>query len=623
MKAGLEVHQQLATGKLFCKCPSDLTETVQGEFVRLLHATGGETGEMDRAAKVQSAKKISYRYQVTPNSCLVEADEEPPIRLNPEALSVALTMAELMGAHAPREAIVMRKIVVDGSNTAGFQRTVVVAMDGSLTVGGKVHHIATICLEEDAARKIGENEGEIVYRLDRLGIPLIEIATAPDIENGKEAREVAEAIGMLLRSTRKVKRGIGTIREDLNVSIPGGARVEIKGVQELAMIEDYLDNEVRRQKLLLERAEQIRARGPDPPPSPVNLAPVLSKSPSKIIAQGLRPGGALLGLKLPGFAGLLGSKEKDGERLGREFADYARAAGVQGILHSDELPGYGLTEEHVREIYSALSADVARDGFVIVASASRDRATAALTAVRERALLAAKGLPEETRDPLPDGRTRYSRPLPGRNRMYPETDLPSCPIDMKTMEEVRSKLPERPEATVARLRALGLSSEVTQHLVRAGDVAAFDLLVLHGLAAGLVARVLTQELPSLEREAQRPLFDGPESLPDILLPILRNLEQGAFAKEGLLPVLRGVLVEGLDIAAAIQKAGLTGLTLEDLERIVTEVLDQNSTLVSQKKMGALGPLMGDVMAKVRGKRDGKEVSQTLERLLRQRVASSP
>ena len=207
--------------------------------------------------------------------------------------------------------------------------------------------------------------------------------------------------------------------------------------------------------------------------------------------------------------------------------------------------------------------------------------------------------------------------------MYPETDLPSCPIDMKTMEEVRSKLPERPEATVARLRALGLSSEVTQHLVRAGDVAAFDLLVLHGLAAGLVARVLTQELPSLEREAQRPLFDGPESLPDILLPILRNLEQGAFAKEGLLPVLRGVLVEGLDIAAAIQKAGLTGLTLEDLERIVTEVLDQNSTLVSQKKMGALGPLMGDVMAKVRGKRDGKEVSQTLERLLRQRVASSP
>ncbi len=622
MKVGLEIHQQLDTGKLFCGCRAELREEVLGAFVRELHATSGEGGVLDEAARVQTAKKTRYRYQVTPNSCLVEADEEPPHPINPEALRVALTMAELLSAQAPEEAIVMRKIVVDGSNTAGFQRTVVIAMDGEITVNGKRHGISTICLEEDAARKIAEEEGEITYRLDRLGIPLIEIATAPDIEDGREAREVAESIGMLLRSTRKVKRGIGTIREDLNVSIEGGARVEIKGVQELGLIEDYVANEVHRQGTLLERRNALRSRGAEVASGHVDLGPVLGGSPSKILATGRKPGGAVLGLKLPGFAGLLGSKTKEEERLGREFADHARAAGVSGILHSDELPGYGVTDMEVSAIRRALSADPATDGFVLVASPSRVRALAAIEAIRRRALVALEGLPEETRDPLPDGRTRYSRPLPGRHRMYPETDLPPSLIDLKLLKSVRSNLPERPEETLRRLGTLGLSAEQSMQLLRGGDVDTFDMLVLRGIPHNLAVRVLTQELPALEREAQRPLFEGAAMVPDIIEPALRAVERGTFSKEGLLPVLRGTLVDGLTLEAAVSKAGLSGMTPRELEELIQKILDQNEKLLAERGMGALGPLMGDVMGQVRGRRDGKEVSETLQRLLRGRLGSS-
>ncbi len=620
MKVGLEIHQQLQTGKLFCHCSGELSEEGEGHFVRILHATRGEGGERDRAAALQSAKGEHYRYEVTTNSCLVEADEEPPRPLNPAALRVALTLTEMLGAQAPDEMLVMRKIVVDGSNTTGFQRTVVVALDGELKIGERSYGIGSICLEEDAARKMSEKDGEVLYRLDRLGIPLIEIATEPDIRSGREAREVAEALGMLLRSTRKVRRGIGTIREDLNVSTDGGARVEIKGVQELALIEDYVENEVRRQRILLERREQLRARHPDPPPSTVDLAPTLRGASSRVLASGLHPGGGVLGLRLPGYAGLLRSPEGVEERLGREFADYARASGVSGLLHSDELPAYGVTAEEVQKVYQALEADPSRDGFVIVVSNKRSKAEAAISAVRARALQALEGVPEETRDPLPDGRTRYSRPLPGRNRMYPETDLPPCRVGTELLSDIRTQMPERPEATRDRLEALGLSRELAVQLLRGEDLESFDLLVLRKLPINLVARALTQELPALEREAARPLFKSAEAIPDLLEPVLRAVEEKRFSKEGLAPVLKKMLVDGLSLEEAITASGLSGMGTDELDKIVLAVLDSNEPLIRERGMGAIGPLMGDVMARVRGKRDGREVSEALNRRLRERVA---
>src|SRR5207247_850268 len=245
----------------------------------------------------------------------VEADEEPPHPPNPEALDIALEIALLLEAKCASEVDFMRKIVIDGSNTSGFQRSALVALDGHFETGGKRIGVPTILLEEDAARKLGEGEGEVVYRLDRLGIPLVEIATSPDIETPEEAREVALAFGSLLRATRKVMRGIGTIREDLNVSIKGGSRIEIKGVQELRLISTFVEKEVERQRMLLEAAAELKRRGIRSIPAEVhNLSAAFKGTQSKVVATALKKGGVVLGWSLPGFAGLLKGK------LGPELA---------------------------------------------------------------------------------------------------------------------------------------------------------------------------------------------------------------------------------------------------------------------------------------------------------------
>ena len=356
MKAGLEVHQQLATGKLFCRCPTELTDLVQAQITRQLRATGGELHTVDPAAAFQASRGWTYVYETGPSNCLVEVDEEPPHPLNPEALAVALTVALMLHARPVDEIEVMRKIVVDGSNTTGFQRTALIALDGSLELGGKRYSIPTICLEEDAARKVGEGNGQVRYRLDRLGVPLIEIATGPEITNGAEARAVAAEIGALLRSTQRVRRGIGTIREDLNVSTEGGARIEIKGVQELRLLNRYAELEEKRQRSLLELRERLRRQGASRPLGPVaDLTEIFRPVTSGALALASRPNRKVLGLVLPGFASMLGTPDREGgERLGRELADQARSVGLKGIVHSDELPNGQVTEGVVAAARQAL-----------------------------------------------------------------------------------------------------------------------------------------------------------------------------------------------------------------------------------------------------------------------------
>ncbi|MCK4615166.1 MAG: Glu-tRNA(Gln) amidotransferase subunit GatE, partial [Thermoplasmata archaeon] len=235
VKIGIEIHQQLDTHKLFCSCPSELKELKGTHLVRYLRPTRSELGEVDIAALSEARKALGIRYE-SGNTCLVEADEEPPHEVNQEAVEIALGIGRLFHADTVDELHFMRKIVIDGSNTTGFQRTGLVAMNGHLNTSKGVVGIDVICLEEDAARKISEKGKEKVYRLDRLGIPLVEVTTKPDIVSGEHAKETASLIGAYLRATGRVKRGLGTIRQDLNVSIPEGARVELKGVQDLRSI---------------------------------------------------------------------------------------------------------------------------------------------------------------------------------------------------------------------------------------------------------------------------------------------------------------------------------------------------------------------------------------------------
>lgn len=248
VKNGLEIHQQLDTKKLFCNCPSFLrSDQPSFEIKRKLHKVAGETGEVDTAVEYEASlgKEITYQgYHGT--TCLVELDESPPNKINPQALDEALKIALLMNCEIYPISQIMRKTVIDGSNTSGFQRTVLIAHDGFIETSFGQIPISSIALEEEAARIISKEKKSATYRLDRLGIPLIEITTAPTMTNPKQVKEGALKIGEILRAC-KVKRGIGTIRQDVNVSIKGHDKVEIKGFQDIKTIEKTVDSEIERQ----------------------------------------------------------------------------------------------------------------------------------------------------------------------------------------------------------------------------------------------------------------------------------------------------------------------------------------------------------------------------------------
>ncbi|MCX6711779.1 MAG: Glu-tRNA(Gln) amidotransferase subunit GatE [Candidatus Woesearchaeota archaeon] len=260
-KCGLEIHKQLETHKLFCNCPSFVNDPNKPDIIinRKLRSVAGETGTLDIAAEYEKSKNKNFVYEAcSTSSCLVELDEEPPHPINQHAIDIALEIALLLNAKIVDEIQIMRKTVIDGSNTSGFQRTSLIALNGYIeTSKGRVL-IPEIYLEEEAAKKIKEDEKTIIYRLDRLGVPLVEIKTDSSIKDPEHAKETAALIGMILKSTGKVKSGLGTIRQDVNISIMNKARTEIKGFQDLRSIPKVIENEVKRQLSIIERNEELK-----------------------------------------------------------------------------------------------------------------------------------------------------------------------------------------------------------------------------------------------------------------------------------------------------------------------------------------------------------------------------
>jgi glutamyl-tRNA(Gln) amidotransferase subunit E len=610
LKVGLEIHQQLLTHKLFCDCASRLSEEEDGiRFQRRLRPTQSELGEVDAAAIEEARRHLTFVYEATANSCLVEADEEPPHHPNEDALDIALEISLLFGAKPVREVDFMRKIVVDGSNTAGFQRSALVSLDGSIEVNGKRIGVPTILLEEDAARRVGEKVDEVFYRLDRLGIPLAEVSTTPNIATPEEAREVALAIGSLLRATRKVVRGIGSIREDVNISIRGGARIEIKGVQELRLIETFVQKEAERQLMLIDVAKELARRGGGAVPEKgTDLTGLFTASQSKVILGALGKGGRVYGWPLPGFAGLLKG------RLGPELAAHARVAGVGGIFHSDELPAYGVTQAEVDGVRRAWNLGD-QDAFVLVA----DEEAKCLHAIEEmlpRARYAVKGVPEETRDPRPDGTSIYSRPLPGKARMYPETDVPPLRVHEDRLSRIREHLPERPEAKIPRLvRAYAIHEQQARQLVQEGSDDLFELIAKEFGESTLVATVLLYHYSELRREG----LDVDGIAEDHLRELFSLLKAGRFAKEAIPDLLRQMAKTGDRASDALKIVGVQGLSRKEVEKIVDEVLDASADLIRTRGEAAEKGIMGRAMEKLRGRADGKVVNDIVHERLQKRI----
>ncbi len=614
LRVGFEIHQELDTHKLFCGCPSTLREEEAPLKVkRRLRPTQSELGEVDRAAIVEAIKGKGFRYHVYPEStCLVELDDEPPHSVNQDALDIALEIALLLEAKPVDEVHVMRKTVIDGSNTSGFQRTMLIATEGSLeTKKGRVR-IQTICLEEDAARKVGEDSERIDYRLDRLGIPLVEIATGPDFTDPQTPAEAALKVGQLMRAAGKVKRGIGTIRQDINISIKDGARQEIKGIQELASISTIIEREVRRQLALLRIKEELKRReATEVGHNVVNVSKFFRNTRCKVISGILAKRGTVLAVKLPKFAGLIGKELQPGRRFGTELADYAKVYGkVGGIFHTDELPGYGISAEEVTKVRDASKA-TANDAIVIVAAKKAD-AEKALGAVVERAHQALFGVPEETRRALPDGNTEFMRPLPGAARMYVETDIPPIVIDEKKLGHIKKMLPELPEQKLRRyIEEYKLSKELAERISLSENSRLFEELVKkHTVEPTLIAATLEETLVSLKREGvvvgaiQKTVLDE----------VFDFVGRGELAKEAIPDVLREV-TKGISVQEAVQWLGLGRITEAELSKIVSDTIQENWALVEKRGKEAMQPLMGILMEKVRGRVDGKLVHQFLEREL--------
>jgi glutamyl-tRNA(Gln) amidotransferase subunit E len=622
LKVGLEIHQQLNTqAKMFCSCKPELfKEAPEITFLRRLRPTQSELGQVDPAAYFEFQKGTKIRYEANrATSCLVEMDEEPPHPLNTEAVETVLTAALMMNAEPVDEVHVMRKTVIDGSNTTGFQRTCVIALDGCIKVGKKVVPIQHASLEEDAARKTGdEKKGKVIrYRIDRLGIPLIEVATAPVIHSPVEAQEVALAIGRILRDTGKVMRGLGTIRQDLNVSIPKGALVEIKGVQELELISRVVEYEVQRQLNLIKISEELRKKKIEAESITedfVDVTDVFQQTKCKVILKALEKRQRVKAVKLPGFKDLLKRELMPNFRLGTELADRARFWGrVGGIFHTDELPAYGVTAEEVEALKKAVGAGE-EDAVVFVADVPENVADA-LRAVVERAQEAISGVTAETRAANANGTTRYMRPRPGAARMYPETDIPPSVITRAFVDKIRSNLPEPAEKKLERLmKEYSLNEKLAKQMVDSEYGRLFEVIVKEsGVTATTVAVFLTETLKALKRDSVQ-VEKVTESQ---VREIFRGVGSGEIAKEAVADIFVWLSKNaGKSLRDAVASLGLRMFSKAELEALVDKVISANRQSVDQLGKKAFGMLMGIVMKEVRGKADTELVSKLLRERLK-------
>lgn len=593
-KAGLELHVQLDSAtKLFCGCPTHRSNDFPFKIRRKLRATAGELGEIDIAAKHEQAKDITYVYFYNPaTSCLVETDDEPPHPLNKEALQISLQLCKIVGARVVDEVHVMRKNVVDGSNTSGFQRTCLVGRGGKVETSLGPVRITNIQLEEDAATPIDRKPGEIWYRLDRMGVPLIEIGTEPDIKTPEHVQETALVIGSLFRATRKVKRGIGTIRQDINISIANGARVEIKGAQNLKMFAEIARREVARQKAILSIGKELKKRKARIG-RPVEVSQMFKNT-----SCGILKNKVVYALPLFGFEGLLGREVQPGRRFGTEVSDYAKKAGVRGIIHSDEdMRKYQITE------MSALKKKLNSDAVVLVA-ADKCRAENAIRLAAERVAQLMAGVPGEVRKALPDGNTEFLRPMPGASRLYPETDILPVPITKKMLEAI--ELPELPNETLARLKKM-MSSDLAEKLVFSNNLVLFDKIKTK--KPEFVAHVLEDVFTELRREG----IDVDMLPDDRIIEMFALFDKGAFAKESVHDVIRAIAFNPDRSVGEIISAEFVKMTEKEVEEVVKAVIARNTEVLKDDR--AFKKIMGEVMKELRGKADGQMIAKVVRELI--------
>ena len=614
LKVGLEIHQQLDTGKkLFCDCKSVEDDEYTNKFSRKLRATKSELGLIDPAALIESTKSKTIVYYANPNSsCLVEKDEEPPHDLDQNAKNTALLIGSALNSKIFSEMHVMRKTVVDGSNTSGFQRTMLVAQGGHIEVEGKHVGVQSICLEEDAAKIIKDEDNRRLFGLDRLGVPLVEIALEPVTDGPKTVRNIALTLGRLLRVTKKVARGIGTIRQDVNISITGGGVIEVKGVQKLDQLEKIIEFEAKRQHGLQIISEKIKAANcgdVDKASDIFVITDLLKDCDSKIIKNSLMNQNEIKTIRIKKMHGLFGFEPYHGIRLGKEIGQLVRFFGIGGVFHSDELPNYGIVDSDIQKVRNRLELKQ-DDAFLIIAGKSPSL-DFAIESIINRIKDAKNGPPAETRAATPNGETVFLRPRPGASRMYPETDIPTIKITDEELGLAKSKIPKSWDESLLEIEnKYKINSQLSEQIFDSEYFDLFEKICSDDRnSPNFVASALCSTITNLQRKG----LDSTLLEHDKVHYTFELLKNKKITKESVEIIFEQIMSgKASSVLDAVEKASITQLDQKELEKILDEIIEQNYEKIKKDGIHSVSSIMGLVMEKVRGKTSGSLVNQLLK-----------
>ena len=613
---GIEVHQQLASqSKLFCGCKPKATGDNTVTFFRKMRPTQSEMGTFDPAVVFEFGKMRTMKYYSSDTSnCLVEADEEPPHEVDDYSLQTSLIISMALNSIVCDELHTMRKIVIDGSNTSGFQRTILIATDGYLDVNERRVGVQSICLEEDAAKLISDNGMIREYSLDRLGVALIEIALKPVTCTPEEMATIALSLGRLLRASKRVARGLGSIRQDVNVSIEDGAVVEVKGIQRLEDLVKVIRYEMVRQHGLLRIAEMLKSRKTSPHylgERIEDITDIMAKSTSNVVSRVLEDMNAIFkAIKVEGFRGVIGYEPYPGIRLGKQISEMVRFYGLRGVFHSDELPGYGIKDEEVQAIKIKLQMN-SEDAFVVVGG-PKDKVDFAVESIIHRLKMATAGVPPETRAATLDGKTVYSRPKPGASRMYPETDIPSTPINKIQLSKLTALVPKPMDQIISSLvDKYGLNRKLAEQIFDSDYFNLFEEIAtsVKKIRPTFIASKLTEDLLNLERHGlDRNLISD-----NVIVDIFCRLDQETLAKESVALIFEKLMKsEAKSVEEAISVLGISTASDLELDNAIDFILKENLPTIYEKGFASIGTLMGKCMAKLRGKADGKKINSILK-----------
>ena len=615
LKVGLEIHQQLNTDKkLFCKCKQIENDEYTEKFSRSLRTAKSELGKIDPAALFEKAKskKINY-YANSQSSCLVEKDEEPPHDLDHDAKKISLLISSMLESKIFSEIHVMRKTVIDGSNTSGFQRTMLVSQGGNLKVGEKKIGVQAVCLEEDAAKLLSNEQNETNYSLDRLGVPLVEIALEPVSTKPSEVKEIALTLGRLLRATRTVKRGIGSIRQDVNISVMNSGVVEVKGVQQLDQLEKIIGYEAKRQHGLILIAEKLKKLSITITKEDVlDVTEIFKDCDSKIIQKALKSNAKIKAIRIRNFSGIFGFEPYPEIRLGKEIGQLVRFFGIGGVFHSDELPNYGINDFYVDKVRKYLElAD--QDGFLIIAGED-SKLDYAVNSIVKRIQDAANGVPAETRAATQDGETVFLRPRPGASRMYPETDIPSIsvmPEEVKLARDTANATKSWDESITEIQKNHGLNSQLSEQIFDSEYMEMFEKICENKKnSPNFVASILCSSITNLERKG----LDAMLLKPEHIIESFELLASGKIPKESLEIIFESIMSgKSENVSIAMQSTDVSSMDEGELNGILDKIIQNNMDLVKERGEHAVVTLMGIAMKEVRGKASGKMVNDLLHK----------